>query len=119
MQPYHTDEHPTPPLCIIGKFDTVIESRTRIIPATFYVVMGKTKTEPLLRYRTVQEPDTINIIKKVEQEASKAKVDELLGEYSDIFESIGKMKGVKVDLNIGEKIEPIAQPRRRISFSVR
>ena len=119
MQPYHTDENPTPPLCIIGKFDTVIESRTRIVLTTFYVVKGKTKTEPLLSYRTAQELDMINIIKKVEQEASKTKVDELLGEYSDIFEGIGKMKGVKVDLNIDDKIEPTAQPCRRIPFSVR
>ena len=97
----------------------MIESITRIVPATFYVVKGKTKTEPLLIYRTAQELDMINIIKKVEQEASKTKVDELLGEYSDIFEGIGKMKGVKVDLNIDDKIEPTAQPCRRIPFSVR
>ena len=96
----------------------MIESITRIVPAT-YVVKGKTKTEPLLSYRTAQELDMINIIKKVEQEASKTKVDELLGEYSDIFEGIGKMKGVKVDLNIDDKIEPTAQPCRRIPFSVR
>jgi hypothetical protein len=23
MQPYHTDKNPTPPLCIVGKFDAV------------------------------------------------------------------------------------------------
>jgi hypothetical protein len=48
MQPYHTDKNPTPPLCIVGKFDAVIESKTRIVSATFYVVEGKTKTEPVL-----------------------------------------------------------------------
>jgi hypothetical protein len=35
MQPYHTDKNPTPPLCIVGKFDAVIESKTRLVPATF------------------------------------------------------------------------------------
>ena len=66
MQPYHTDENPTPPLCILGKFDAVIESRTRIVPATFYVVKGKTKTEPLLSYKTDQELGMVTIVNTVE-----------------------------------------------------
>ena len=39
---YHTLESPIPPLKIIGKIDTVVESEEKIIPATFYVVEGCT-----------------------------------------------------------------------------
>jgi hypothetical protein len=42
-----------------------------------------------------------------------------LGKFSDTFEGIGKMKGVKVDLNIDTDVKPVAQPLRRIPFSVR
>jgi hypothetical protein len=42
-----------------------------------------------------------------------------LGKFSDTFEGTGKMKGVKVDLNIDADVKPVAQPLRRIPFSVR
>ena len=35
---YHTLENPTPPLKIIGKIDTVVESEEKIIPATFMLL---------------------------------------------------------------------------------
>jgi hypothetical protein len=117
MQPYHTDKNPTPPLCIVGKFDAVIESKTRIVSATFYLVEGKTKTEPLLSYKTAQELGMFTVANTVETEPST--VEELLGKFSDTFEGIGKMKGVKVDLNIDTDVKPVAQPLRRIPFSVR
>ena len=50
IHPYHTSENRTPPLEITGKIDNVVESKERIIPATFYVVKGDAKTEPLLQY---------------------------------------------------------------------
>jgi hypothetical protein len=85
------------------------------VSATFYVVEGKTKTEPLLSY--AQELGMITVANIVETEPST--VEELLGKFSDTFEGIGKMKGVKVDLNIETDVKPVAQPLRRIPFSVR
>ena len=117
VQPYHTDKNPTPPLCIVGKFDAVIESKTRIVSATFYVVEGKTKTEPLLSSKTAQELGMVTVVNTVETEPST--VEELLGKFSDTFEGIGKMKGVKVDLNIDTDVKPVAQSLTRIPFSVR
>jgi hypothetical protein len=52
-------------------------------------------------------------------ETEPSTVEELLGKISDTFEGIGKMKGVKVDLNIDTDVKPVAQPLRRIPFSVR
>ena len=55
MQPYHTDGNPIPPFCIIKKFHTVIESRTRIVvPATFYVYIywkGRQKQDHYQRFQ--------------------------------------------------------------------
>ena len=85
--------------------------------ATFYVVEGKTKTEPLLSYKTAQESGMITVANIVETEPST--VEELLGKFRDTFEGIGKMKGVKVGLNIDADVKPVAQPLRRIPFSVR
>ena len=44
---------------------------------------------------------------------------ELVGEYADLFKGIGKMKGVQVDLHVDPAIQRVAQPHRRIPFSVR
>ena len=44
---------------------------------------------------------------------------ELLEEFKDHFEGIGKLKGVQVDLNVDPDFKPIAQPPRRQPFSVR
>ena len=68
MQPYHTDKNPTPPLCIVGKLDAVIESKKRIVSATFYVVEGKTKTEPLLSYKTAEELGMVTVANTLETE---------------------------------------------------
>ena len=100
-----------------GKLDVVIESKTKLAPATFYVVKGKTKTEPLLSYKTAQELGMVTVANTVETEPSR--VEELLEKYSNTFEGIGKMKGVKVDLNIDTDVRPTVQPLRRIPFSVR
>jgi hypothetical protein len=79
------------------------------------VVEGKTKAEPLLSYKMAQELGMLNTV-----ETEPSTVEKLLEKFSDIFEDIGKMKGVKVDLNILDThVKPVAQPLRRIPFSVR
>ena len=46
-------------------------------------------------------------------------LSKLVGEYADLFKGIGKVKGVQVDLHVDPTIQRVAQPHRRISFSVR
>ena len=134
---YHTSENPTPPLQIMGKIETVVESKERIITATFYVIKGDTKTEPLLSYGTAEKlrivtiyGDEINTIQK--QKSDSVQSDDLdkvknkettknriIQEHPEVFSGIGKMKGVLVDLHVDLEVEPVAQPHRRIPFSVR
>ena len=106
MQPYHTDENPTPPLCTVGNFDTVIESKTRVVSATFYVVRGKTKADPLLIYETAQELGMVTVTNIVKTELLR--VEGLLEKFSDMFDGIGKMKGVKVNPNTDTNVKPVA-----------
>ena len=57
----------------------------------------------------------VTVANTVETEPSTVTI----GKFSDTFEGTGKMKGVKVDLNIDADVKPVAQPLRRIPFSVR
>jgi hypothetical protein len=59
----------------------------------------------------------VTVANTVETEPST--VEKLLGKLSDTFEGIVKMKGVKVDLNIGTDVKPVTQSLRRIPLSVR
>ena len=43
----------------------------------------------------------------------------LLAEYADLFQRIWKMEGVQIDLHVDRTVTPVAQPHRRIPFSVR
>ena len=49
------------PFQIMGKMETVVESKERIIPATFHVIKGDTKTEPLLWYGTAEKLRIVTI----------------------------------------------------------
>ena len=44
---------------------------------------------------------------------------ELFASYDDIFQGIGKLKGVKVTLHIDETVKPVAQKHRRVPFHLR
>ena len=99
LRAYQSNENPTAPLKVMGKFEAIVKSNTRIAPATFHVIKGHTNTEPLIGFQTI----TRNLLK----------------EYADLFLGIGKMKGVKVDLHVDPAITPVAQAHRRIPFSVR
>ena len=43
----------------------------------------------------------------------------LLEEDADLLQGIGEMEGVQVDLHVDRTVTPVAQPHRRIQFSVR
>ena len=86
---------------IIGKIDTVVKSKEKIIPATFYVVKGYTNTEPLFSYDAAENlrlnsipnaaDGTVNTIRTDSREAD---IEKIIKDYSEIFQGIGKMKDV-------------------------
>ena len=118
LRSYQTNENPSRPLTVMGKFDAVVESATKIIPATFHVIKGNTDTEPLIGFQTAESLGLVMIANAVRTHPETF-TSKLLEEYDDLFHGIGKMEGVKVDLHVDRAVTPVAQPHRRVPFSVR
>ena len=117
LRAYQSHENPSAPLKVMGKFGAIVESNTRIAPATFHVIKGHTNTEPLIGFQTAEDLGLVKVANTVQSEETIT--SNLLKEYADLFRGIGKMKGVKVDLHVDPAITPVAQAHRRIPFSVR
>ncbi|XP_022810383.1 uncharacterized protein LOC111347399 [Stylophora pistillata] len=93
LHSYQTNENPSRPLIVMGKLDAVVESNTRIIPATFHVIKGNTNTEPLIGFQTAESLGLVVITNAIRTD-SEMFTSKLLEEYADVFLRIGKMEGV-------------------------
>ena len=82
----------------MGKFEAIVESNTRIAPATFHVVKGHMNTEPLIGFQIAEDLGLVKVANAVQSEETIT--SNLLKECADLFRSIGKMKGVKVNLHL-------------------
>ena len=90
---------------------------------TWQLIEGDTQTAPLLSYNDGKDLGMILVTNAISEESNqpeeKSNVKEILEEYKDRFEGIGKLKGIQVDLNADPDFKPVAQPPRRQPFSVR
>ena len=59
------------------------------------------------------------ISKEAEQSEDTSHVKELVKEYKDRFEGIGKLTDIQVDLNVDPDFKPVAQPPHQQPLSVR
>lgn len=84
-----TNKNQSRPLTVMGKFDAVVESNRKIIPATFHVIKGNTNTEPLIGFRTAESLDLV-VIRNAVRTDPEAFMSKLLGEYADLFQEIRK-----------------------------
>ena len=110
------------PLPIVGKFDVEIESSTRIVVTTIYVMQGTCGS--LLSYETAIALNliklTINATENQQPEAQEEnKLKQLLDKYNDRYHGVGKLEDCQVHLHINETVTPSAQPHRRIPFHLR
>ena len=118
LRSYQSNENPSRPFTVMGKFDAVVESNTKIIVATFHVIKGNTNTEPLIGFQTAESLGLVMITNAVQTDPETF-TSKLLVEYADLFQGIGKMEGVQVYLHADHTVTPVAQPHRRIPYSVR
>ena len=58
---YQSHENPSAPLKVMGKFEAIVESNTRITPATFHVIKGHTNTEPLIGFQTAEDLGLVKV----------------------------------------------------------
>ena len=102
-------------LPIKGSFTSDIESATHISCAKFYVVPGPGGS--LLGYKTAEDLGLLTIA------CTNCILDtntrQLVSEYQDIFDGIGKLKDVQVRLHIDTSVVPVKQPHRHIPFHMR
>jgi len=86
-------------------------------------IKGDTQTVPFLSYNDRKDLGMIPVTNAISEESNqpeeKSNVKEILEEYKDRFDGIGKLKGIQVDLNVDPDFKPVAQPPRRQPFSVR
>ena len=47
------------------------------------------------------------------------KQEDIFDKYKSCFEELGKLKDFQLDIPIDQKVKPVAQPMRRVSFSMR
>ena len=110
-------------LPVLGCFEALTESKTKMKVITWQLIKGDTRTEPLLGYNDARDLGMILVTNSIATESNQSEgtdnLNEVLEKYEDRFQGIGKLKGIQVDLNVDPDFKPVAQPPRRQSFSVR
>ena len=110
-------------LPVLGCFEALTESKTKMKVITRQLIKGDTRTEPLLGYNVASDLGMILVTNSIATESNQSEgtdnLNEVLEKYEDWFQGIGKLKGIQVDLNVDPDLKPVAQPPRRQSFSVR
>jgi len=103
-------------LPVLRSIEALTESKTKMAANK-----GGTQTAPLLSYNDRTDLGMIVVTNAISEESNqpeeKSNVKEILEEYKDRFEGIGKLKGIQVDLNVDPDFKPIAQPLRRVRTS--
>ena len=100
---------------IMGKFRAVIKFKDNVI--TDDVFVARCKTMSLLGWSTCVKLGLLRTVNNVSNHDTK--LSNLICEYSDLFEGLGRLKDCKVKLHINESVKPVAQQHRRIPFHVR
>ncbi|KAK2552554.1 Uncharacterized protein P5673_026409 [Acropora cervicornis] len=110
-------------LPVLGCFDALTESKTKMKVITWQLIKGDTHTEPLLGYEDARDLGMILVTNSIAVESNQpggtGNLNEVLEKYKDRLQGIGKLKGIQVDLNVDPDFKPVAQATRRQPFSVR
>jgi len=111
-----------------GKFESVIETKSRYATSTFFV-LNEAQTGCLLSAETAQELGVITLqLSKLSEKTDVQRpvlrshspdISHILLKFQDVFKGLSKLKGYTVKLNIDENAIPQAQPQRRVPFHVR
>ncbi|XP_053380108.1 uncharacterized protein LOC128548738 [Mercenaria mercenaria] len=102
------------PLNLIGKFESEICVDGEIQSAEFLVT--DTVCGSLLGYRTATALKVLKIGANINTLESN---EEFKRKYPECFHGTGKLKDFQLKLHIDKTIEPVAQPVRRLPFSLR
>ena len=126
------------PVQLLGKFDTMIETKRRVAAATFYVTKGTPRTTSILGWETSSHlrlitihvntvtktshktvPVTAQDSNKCDVTASTRKEALLKGRYPKVFKGIGKLTAHEQKIHVDLSVPPVAHTNRRIPFHLR
>ena len=124
--PYNTAK----PAQFLGKFETVIQTKSRCAVATFFVLNEENKWMSITRKHCPRNGNCKLSLNKMtadvkgkdgetEMKSDDQKINDIVQEYKAVFTGISKLKGYSVKLNVDENAMPQAQSQRRIPFHIR
>ena len=105
----------TEPLLVVGNFEAEIESRvtSKSTVMQFCVVDGCDGN--FIGYKTATDLGLLHIINSV----STPKVNNIVEDYKNCFEGLGKVKGKTAKLHVNDSAKPLAQKYHRLPFHIR
>ena len=116
MYPYGSSQ----PLKVPGCFVATLFFRNASVDAEFIVI--EEKGQALLGRETAVKLNVLKINDGVEiNSISSSELNgyDVLSEYKDCFQGLGKLKDFQLDIPIDKSVKPVAQPVRRVPFSLR
>ncbi|XP_049522663.1 uncharacterized protein LOC125945132 [Dermacentor silvarum] len=102
------------PLPLLGKLDVLITYKNSSSHETVYVVSGD--CTPLLSFSAASRLGLVQITYSVGGVPNR--LDPRVA-YPDLFKGVGCLKDFQVHLHVDPLVQPLAQPHRRIPFSMR
>ncbi|XP_078664152.1 uncharacterized protein LOC144907224 [Branchiostoma floridae x Branchiostoma belcheri] len=93
-----------------------METNDKRAHASVFVVRGASGN--LLSYETAEKLGLVKACADVNVTVAD-NIQELVKEYDDVFQGIGKLKDFQVKLHVDPFVVPVKQPHRRIPFHVR
>ena len=102
------------PLEVLGSFTATAAAGDKETEGEFIVIKGK--GEPLLRRHTAVQLGVLKVGLNINSVTSK---ETILEKHKEVFEGVGKLSNYQVTLHVDPSVSPVAQPVRRIPFSLR
>ena len=110
LYPYGSAE----PLKTDGCFVATVTVRSATVEPEFAVIKGK--RQALLRRETATQLDVLCLGEEVR--VNVLKQEDIFDKYKSCFEGLAKLKDFQLDIPIDQKVRQVAQPMRRVPFSM-
>lgn len=106
------------PLLVKGVFNADVQVASLQSTELFYVIAGSGGS--LLGWKTSKRLNLVRVVQNLTSVSqTRCSVEQLVQDYDDLFQGLGKLKDFQVKLHVDESVSPVAQPHRRIPFHVR
>jgi len=98
------------PLPVIGVVTLPVSHDDVQIQCDFHVIRGNSGN--LLSFKSAEDLQLLTVARNI-------KTEQVMDEFPNLFDGIGKIKNKQVRLHVDDTVQPTRQPHRRIPFHVR